>query len=132
MRATHVVALAVCLTLSLTQVAASTAAAQAPSFELPLFGETTFSLTNTTDLRYRGNDYELGDPYDEDFGSLFQRFDLALQGDELRVESRIDAFVPTTVFQERMCGEACLDWDLRPERLTLRWEIGRASCRERV
>ncbi len=122
MRATHVVALAVCLTLSLTQVAASTAAAQAPSFELPLFGETTFSLTNTTDLRYRGNDYELGDPYDEDFGSLFQRFDLALQGDELRVESRIDAFVPTTVFQERMCGEACLDWDLRPERLTLRWE----------
>lgn len=123
MRATAVVALAVCLTLA----AASPAVAQAPSFELPLFGETTFSLTNTSILRYRGNDYELGDPYDEDFGSLYQRFDLALQGDELRVESRIDAFVPTTVFQESPCTVAgdsrCyLAWDLRPERLTLRWE----------
>ncbi|HJL18749.1 MAG TPA: hypothetical protein RMH99_24015 [Sandaracinaceae bacterium LLY-WYZ-13_1] len=100
------------------------------SFELPLFGETSFSLTNTTLARYRGNDYELGDAYDDDFFSLYERIDVALQGDELRLETRIDAFVPHVVFDETRCPpplleedpRCYLDWDLRPERLTLRWE----------
>lgn len=102
------------------------AAAQALSFELPVFGETTFSMTSTTTLRYRGNNYDYN-YYDDDFGSLYQRFDLALQGDELRLEVRLDAFVPTTLFEETRCppGEEVrcyITWDVRPERMALRWE----------
>jgi hypothetical protein len=96
------------------------------SFELPLLGTTTFSMTSTTTLRYRGSNYDFN-PYDDDFGSLYQRFDLALQADELRVEVRLDAFVPTTIFEPLRCppGEESrcyIAWDLRPERLALRWE----------
>lgn len=102
------------------------ARAQAPTFELPVFGETTFSMTSATTLRYRGNNYDVN-AYDDDFGSLSQRFDLALQGDELRLEIRIDAFVPTTVFEGPRCpagfeSRCQLAWDVRPERVALRWE----------
>lgn len=98
------------------------------SFELPLVGETTFSLTNTTMLRFRGENYDLN-PHDDDFFSLYERLDLVLQASELRAEARIDAFVPQQVFVESPCtieGDArCyLDWDLRPERLALRWTPG--------
>ncbi len=100
------------------------------SFELPGIGRTTFSLTNTTILRYRGDNYD-ANAFDDDFGSLYERLDLALQADEVRVESRIDLFVPHTVLVESRCIDrplgtddplCYLDWDLRPERLTLRWE----------
>jgi hypothetical protein len=102
------------------------ARAQGLSFELPVFGETTFSMTSTTTLRYRGNNYD-PNVYDDDFGSLQQRFDLALQGDELRLEVRVDAFIPTTLFEGPRCPEgveeSCyIAWDVRPERMTLRWE----------
>jgi len=102
------------------------------SFELPLFGDTTFSLTNTTLYRFRGDNYDYN-AFDDDFHSLYERLDLALQGEELRLEVRIDAFVPTTVIEEAIDGPRCpdgreascyLDWDLRPERLTLRWQPG--------
>lgn len=99
------------------------------SFELPLVGRTTFSLTSTTIARYRGDNYN-SNLYDDDFGSLYERLELALQSDELRVETRIDGFVPQQPFEfpgrcpegrESLCY---ITWDLRPERLTLRWEPG--------
>lgn len=109
-------------------VAAPASAQPDLSFELPWFGRTTFSMTSTTEVRYRGENYD-ANLFDDDFGSLYQRLDLALQSDEVRAEARIDAFVPHTVFQASPCtleGDArCyLRWDLRPERLTLRWVTG--------
>ena len=60
------------------------------SLELPVLGRTTFSLTSTSIFRYRGNNYD-GNQYDDDFGSLYERLEMALQADQLRVETRIDA-----------------------------------------
>ncbi|MCB9595410.1 MAG: hypothetical protein H6719_22005 [Sandaracinaceae bacterium] len=100
------------------------------SFELPGLGRTTFTLTNTTIARYRGANYD-ANLFDDDFGSLYERLDFALQADELRAEARVDFFAPHTVFEESRCADlplgaddsrCYLDWDLRPERLTLRWE----------
>ncbi len=100
------------------------------SFELPIFGPTTFSMTSTSTFRYRGSNYDLN-PHDDDFGSFGQRFDLALQGDELRAELRLDFFLPFTEFETLASGPRCppmrdglcyLAWDLRPERIALRWE----------
>ena len=122
------------------------------SFDLPVFGHTTFSMTSTTTARYRGGNYD-ANPYDDDFASIRQRFDIALQGDELRFELRLDGFLPfgfaeggTSPYPYYRPGwigsevagaighsssSACpmgleqlctLAWDVRPERLTLRWE----------
>jgi hypothetical protein len=131
------------------------------SFDLPVFGHTTFSMTSTSTARYRGNNYDTNH-YDDDFWSVAQRFDIALQGDELRFELRLDAFVPFASAETvrytspsgamhtlqrpgffgsqtaaafdappgnvgSVCSPAdnslCyLAWDLRPERLVLRWE----------
>ena len=99
------------------------------SFELPLIGRTTLALTNTTIFRFRGANYD-ANAFDDDFASLYERLDLSLQANELRFESRTDLFVPHTVFADARCPpplgadhpNCYLDWDLRPERLTLRWE----------
>jgi hypothetical protein len=131
------------------------------SFDLPVFGHTTFSMTSTSTVRYRGNNYDTN-RYDDDFWSVQQRFDLALQGDELRLEVRLDAFLPFAASEtvrttsasgmpmvlERPgwfgsqaagalgapaanMGNTCspadaslcyVAWDVRPERLVLRWE----------
>jgi len=99
------------------------------SLDLPGVGETTFQLTSTTLLRYRGENYDQN-PYDDDFFSLYQRLDMSLQANRVRAEARVDAFVP---FVDYAFDDECpsgieddnrcyLDWDLRPERLTLRWE----------
>jgi len=108
------------------------------SLELPVFGRTTFSMTSTTTARYRGQNYD-NNPFDDDFVSLQQRFDFALQADELRLELRLDTFVPFA-FDEGMptprpawfgsaggCPDGSaslcyLAWDLRPERIVLRWD----------
>lgn len=91
---------------------------------LPLFGETTFSLTDTTILEYRRN------PAEEEGGFalvLTEKLDLAAQGEDLRLSMRIDAFAP---FKDADCNvdihSLCtLDYDLRvPERVTLLWEPG--------
>ena len=126
---------------------ASTARADDYSFDLPVFGRTTFSMTSTTTARYRGNNYD-SNLFDDDFASLQQRFDLALQGDELRFELRLDTFLPfgfeRSVTQPGMTAptslaswfgnqaengcvpgreESCyLSWDVRPERIVLRWD----------
>jgi hypothetical protein len=107
------------------------ARADAPTFELPLVGETTFSMTSTTTFRYRGSNYN-ANLYDDDIASLAQRFDLALQGEEIRLEVRLDAFVPHTIFEAPRCTPdietLCrITWDVRPERITLRWESGEWS-----
>ena len=120
-------------------VAPSNVRADDLSFELPVFGQTTFGMTSTTTARYRGNNYD-ANLYDDDFFSLYQRFDVSLQGDELRFDMRIDAFVPFTVFENRcppdLMSQCYLSWDVRPgatqtgdsvsgtlpERIALRWE----------
>ena len=96
------------------------------SFELPLIGRTTFSLTNTTLIRFRGTNYD-ANLFDDDFGSLYERLNFSFQADEWRAEGRIDAFVPTTVFVDSPCTidgdmRCYLEWDLRPERIAVRWE----------
>jgi hypothetical protein len=128
-------------------VGAPAARADDYSFDLPVFGRTTFSMTSTTTARYRGNNYDTN-LFDDDFGSLQQRFDLALQGDELRLEVRLDTFLPFGFERsitlpgsgmatplsswfgpqaENGCIEgreaSCyLSWDVRPERIVLRWD----------
>ena len=126
--------------------AAAPASADDLSLDLPVFGHSTFSMTSTTTLRYRGQNYNTlpANPFDDDFASIQQRFDLALQGDELRLEVRLDTFIPfafdeTVVFNGRSltrpawfgsaagCPEVSsslcyLAWDVRPERMVLRWD----------
>ncbi|MEM9114047.1 MAG: hypothetical protein AAGD10_10855 [Myxococcota bacterium] len=115
--------------LSLTYVGAAQAQ-NGLALELPGVGRTSFQLTSTTLIRYRGENYDVN-PYDDDFFSIYQRLDLSLQAQTLRLESRIDAFVPFV--DHAIGGEDCpsgiqddsrcyLDWDLRPERLALRWD----------
>jgi hypothetical protein len=122
---------------------AAPVAADDLSLELPVFGQSTFSMTSTTTARYRGQNYD-NNPFDDDFASIQQRFDLALQGGELRLEVRLDTFIPfafdeTVTYRGMMvprsawfgsagsCPEAAssfcyLAWDLRPERIVLRWD----------
>lgn len=103
-------------------------------------------MTSTSTVRHRGDNYD-ANVFDDDFTSFQQRFDVALQGDELRLEVRFDIFVPfgyertvtppglSPVSLSAWLGEqatnscipgreqSCyLSWDVRPERLVLRWE----------
>ena len=117
-------------TLILSALASSARAQEGLAFELPAVGRTSFQLTSTTLLRYRGDNYDVN-AFDDDFFSLYQRLDMSLQADRLRLETRIDAFVP---FVEYALGISdcpsgieddarCYpDWDVRPERLALRWD----------
>jgi hypothetical protein len=66
------------------------------SFDLPVFGHTVFSMTSTTTGRFRGQN-DNPNRFDDDFFSLQQRFDLVLQGDELRLEVRLDGWLPFAV-----------------------------------
>lgn len=100
------------------------------AFELPGLGRTSFQLTSTTLMRYRGDNYDVN-LFDDDFFSLYQRLDFSLQAKTLRLESRIDAFVPFVDYALGFedCpsgieddGRCYLDWDVRPERLVLRWD----------
>ncbi|MBZ0122160.1 MAG: hypothetical protein K8H88_34520 [Sandaracinaceae bacterium] len=96
-------------------------------FEAPVFGHTSFSATSTSILRYRGNNYD-ANLYDDDFFSLYERLDMALQSEQVRFETRTDVFVPFTIFDAPRCPLGAADprcyltWDVRPERFTLRWE----------
>ncbi len=97
-------------------------------FRLPLFGESTFSVVNTTIAELRSNDFA-----DGQFmrgatlaSTLVERMQLILQGEELRAELRIDAFVPFTSPKMSACPTPStilcnLSWDLRPERMNILW-----------
>ncbi len=74
------------------------------SLELPVLGRTTFSLTSTSIFRYRGNNYD-ANHHDDDFGSLYERLEMALQADQLRVETRIDSFTPQQAFMQSRCAQ---------------------------
>jgi hypothetical protein len=97
---------------------------------LPLFGETTFSLVNTTITEVRSNDF-VDDQYlggDAIAWTLIERLELIMQGENLRLSARVDAFVP--ILEPNRCDTGTetllcdLEWDLRPERLNLLWTPG--------
>ena len=106
------------------------------SFHLPLVGDTTFSMTSTTSVRYRGQNY-LGVPstdkhYDDDFLSFEQRFDLALTAESVRLEVRLDGFQPIFFNDGASLTQACgvddadlcyLSNNYRLERIALRWDV---------
>src|SRR5690606_961956 len=60
---------------------------------IPLFGESTFSGTSTSTVRWRGDNYD-ANPFDDHFLAPQQRLDLVLQGESLRFDLRLDGFVP--------------------------------------
>ena len=87
--------------------------------------EVTFSATSTTVAQYRVDNFNSRD-YDDDYASIWERLELNVQVDELRINSRLDAFVP---FLHSDCPEAidpneCLQYDVRLERLSAHWETG--------
>lgn len=104
------------------------ASAQNLSFNTPGLGLTGFQLTSTTLIRWREDNFDFN-AFDDDFYSIYQRLDMSLQTDTLRLETRIDAFFPfvgyvydggcpTGIENDPRCY---LQYDVRPERLTLRW-----------
>lgn len=104
-------------------------------WELPLFGETSFSLTNTTLTQYRLQNYDDND-FNDSFFSATERVDMELQGEELSLGLRIDGFLPIFPGREGggpTIGNECpsdldylcnIEWDLRPERFNLRFQRG--------
>lgn len=97
---------AVAIAAALVALSVRAAAQDAPppaesnplNFRIPLVGEMAFSLTSTSVLRYVGDHYAKAYHYDDFFGAGYQRFDLALTGERLRIDARIDSFVP--VFED--------------------------------
>lgn len=92
---------------------------------MPLLGESAFGLTSTSIARWRGDNYNRNLD-DDDFFSFYERFEVYLQSEEVRIESRTDGFLP---LGEAECpperSENCyIEGDLRPERFSLRWERG--------
>lgn len=89
---------------------------------LPLFGPTTFSLTSTTTIQYRFDNGNLN-LRDDDFLSIWEKLELAMQGEGLRVNARVDGFAP---FFDHVCeadDDSCfLQNDLRLERFGIHWE----------
>lgn len=92
--------------------------------ELPLFGETSFSLVSTSQAQYRFDDFDT-QSHNDDFLGLVEKLDLVLRGEELELSLRLDAFVPVA---ESDCPPDldlnCLRHDVRPERFLLRWGDG--------
>ncbi len=92
--------------------------------DLPVFGETTFTLTNTTRGQYRFENYDANDLNDH-FFSAWERLEGAMQGEELRASARLDFFLP--LGQSDCTGSAagdCIEGDVRLERFSLHWERG--------
>lgn len=92
---------------------------------LPVFGESALSITSTSIVEYRGDNFDMS-PYDDEFLALTQRLETSLSGEELSLSVRLDGFVPffeeeCPVEDESLCF---LETDVRPERVTLRWQRG--------
>jgi len=111
--------------------------------DLLVFGPTTFSLTNTTRVDYWGDDFD-DDVFDDEFFAITERVELAMQGTELRLQARLDLFLPiylddtcdttpgigqgnddAAVGDEMECArQRDSRFDIRPERITLHWQRG--------
>ncbi len=92
---------------------------------LPILGATTFSMTSTSDAQYRFDNFNRN-PYDDDFLALGEKLELNLQGEELRLNARLDGFLPLLqstcpAGMESLCT---LEGDARPERLTAHYQHG--------
>lgn len=109
----------------LSVLASAEARADDLSLNVPVLGESAFGLTTTTIARWRGDNYDRN-PEDDDFFSLYERFEVYLQGEEVRIESRTDGFFPLGLTEcppER--SENCyIESDLHAERFSVRWERG--------
>jgi hypothetical protein len=100
------------------------ASAQGLVLRLPGLGATSFSFTNTSIVRYRGENYDRND-HDDHFGSLTERLDIAAQAAPWRLYLRLDGFSP--FFHDTSCtgteSSLCyLRGNWRPERLNLRYQ----------
>jgi hypothetical protein len=109
-------------------VAPSLAAAQGLVLRLPGLGPTAFTVTNTSIVRYRAQNFDLN-PSDDDFFSLTERLDLAAQAAPWRLYTRVDAFVPwnhdtSCPDRDDPSSNCYLRWNLRPERISLRYQRG--------
>jgi hypothetical protein len=123
---------------------AAVAGADPAAAPLPLFGDSTFSATSTSTARWRGSNYDVN-RFDDDFLALQQRLDLALQGEALRFDLRLDGFLPvfpvdslldprlarSELFARKCPGGREAQCYLVPqawaERALLRWDGGSAT-----
>ena len=92
---------------------------------LPIFGETTFNFTSTTQAQYRVQNFNANE-YDDNFLSFWEKFEFGMQGEYLRLGMRLDAFLPLLTSEcpegrETLCF---YDADLRLERFSLHYERG--------
>jgi hypothetical protein len=69
------------------------ASAQGLVLNLPGLGRTSFSITNTSIVRYRGLNYDRN-VHDDHFFSLTERLDLSMQAAPWRLYLRLDGFSP--------------------------------------
>ena len=90
--ASRVAPLASLLVLS-ALAAPSAAGAQGIIARLPGLGPTSFSFTNTSIARFRGVNFDRN-VHDDNFGSLTERLDFAMQAAPWRFYLRFDGFSP--------------------------------------
>jgi len=92
--------------------------------DIPVFGETTFTVTSTTRAQYRFENFDAND-LNDDFFSAWERLEGAMQGEELRIGARLDFFLPLA---ESDCPEisegSCIEGDIRLERFSIHWDRG--------
>ncbi|HJL03603.1 MAG TPA: DUF6029 family protein [Polyangiaceae bacterium LLY-WYZ-15_(1-7)] len=90
------------------------------------FESLTYTITSTTVAQYRTDNFNRFDgsedsPYnDDDFLALWERLEMAVQGEQFRLTARVDGFF--SLFEDA-CPESferadCIDDDLRLERFT--------------
>ena len=71
----------------------SIAGAQGLVARLPGLGPTSFSFTNTSIVRYRGLNFDRN-VHDDEFFSLTERLDIAVQSSPWRLYVRVDGYSP--------------------------------------
>lgn len=92
------------------------ASAQGLVARLPGLGPTSFSFTNTTVARFRGQNFDTN-LRDDNFGSLTERLDASALATPWRLYLRVDGFVPflhDTTCAPNEASLCYLNWDLRP------------------
>ncbi len=93
---------------------------------MPGLGRTAFSFTNTSIVRYRGNNFDLN-THDDRFLSLTERLDFTAQAAPWRLYARLDGFSP--LLHDTSCSSEVdslcyLRSNYRPERVQLRYQRG--------